>query len=91
MRNVRAGVRLDLLGQDIQFGLRSLRKDPAFTLVAVATLALSIGANTAMFSLLNQVVLRLLPVKDPEQPVIVTERGNHYGNSGQVVFRAPPC
>jgi hypothetical protein len=50
-----------------------LRKNPVFSLVAVATLALGIGANTAMLSLLNQVVLQLLPVKDPDQLVIVTE------------------
>ena len=47
----------------------------------MATLALGIGANTAMFSLLDQVVLRLLPVRDPERIVIVRETGNHYGNS----------
>jgi predicted permease len=47
----------------------------------MATLALGIGANTAMFSLLDQVVLRLLPVRDPEKIVIVRETGNHYGNS----------
>jgi predicted permease len=81
VRDIRAGVRLDRLGRDIRFGFRTLRRNPSFSLVAVATLALGIGANTAMFSLLNQVVLRLLPVQRPEQLVIVTERGNHYGNS----------
>src|SRR5882757_4247654 len=60
---------------------RTLAKNPAFTLVAMATLAFGIGANTAMFSLLDQVVLRLLPVSHPEQMVIVRETGNHYGNS----------
>jgi predicted permease len=67
--------------QDVQYGVRTLAKNPAFTLVAMATLAIGIGANTAMFSLLDQVVLRLLPVRDPDQLVIVRETGNHYGNT----------
>jgi predicted permease len=81
VRDVRAGVWLDRLVQDVRYGVRTLAKNPAFTLVAMATLALGIGANTAMFSLLDQVVLRLLPVSHPEQLVIVRETGNHYGNS----------
>jgi predicted permease len=81
VRDVRAGAWLDMLVQDIQYGIRTLAKNPAFTLVAMATLALGIGANTAMFSLLDQVVLRLLPVSHPEQLVIARETGNHYGNS----------
>ena len=81
VRDVRAGVWLDRLVQDVRYGVRTLAKNPTFTLVAMATLALGIGANTAMFSLLDQVVLRLLPVSDPEQLVIVRETGNHYGNS----------
>jgi len=81
VRDVRAGVWLDRLVQDVRYGIRTLAKNPAFTLVAMATLALGIGANTAMFSLLDQVVLRLLPVSHPEQLVIIRETGNHYGNS----------
>ena len=81
VRDVRAGVWLDRLVQDLQYGVRTLAKSPAFFMVAVGTLALGIGANTAMFSLLDQVVLRLLPVSHPEQLVIVRETGNHYGNS----------
>jgi putative ABC transport system permease protein len=67
--------------QDLRYGLRVLLRNPLFSAVAVATLALGIGANTAMFSLLDQVVLRLLPVSHPEQLVIVRETGNHYGNT----------
>ena len=81
VRDVRVGVWLDSLVRDLRYGVRTLAKNPAFTLIALATLALGIGANTAMFSLLDQVVLRLLPVRDPERVVIVRETGNHYGNS----------
>jgi predicted permease len=81
VRDVRAGVWLDSLARDLRYGVRTLAKNPAFTLVAMATLALGIGANTAMFSLLDQVVLRLLPIRDPERVVIVRETGNHYGNT----------
>jgi predicted permease len=68
-------------GRDVKFALRQLRKSPGFAATAVTTLALGIGATTAMFSLLNQVVLRLLPVKHPEQLVMVTERGNTFSTS----------
>lgn len=51
--------------RDLQFAARVLRKAPAFTLAAVATLALGIGANTAIFQLLDAVRLRSLPVRDP--------------------------
>lgn len=81
VRDVRVGVWLDRLVQDVRFGIRTLAKNPTFSLVAVGTLALGIGANTAMFSLLDQVVLKLLPVSHPEQLVIVRETGNHFGNS----------
>ncbi len=80
-REVWSIVWLEQLIEDVRFGLRMLRKSPSFTAVALLTLALGIGANTAMFSLLDQVVLRLLPVRDPERIVIVRETGNHYGNS----------
>ena len=80
VRDIRVGVWLEKLGHDIRYGARSLAKNPTFSLVAIATLALGIGANTAMFSLLDQVVLRLLPVKQPERLVKVTVLGNNYGN-----------
>jgi len=70
---------MQTLWQDIRYGLRQMAKNPGFTAVAVLTLALGIGANTAIFSLLNQILLRRLPVKNPAELVILHNVGPKTG------------
>ena len=64
--------------QDLRYALRQLRRSPGFALTAVVTLALGIGANTAIFSLLDQALLRSLPVRDPASLVILEGTGNAW-------------
>src|SRR5450755_3135608 len=66
--------------QDLRYALRQIRKSPAFAAVAILTLALGIGANTAIFTLLDQALLRRLPVSHPEQLVRLRYVGSNTGS-----------
>src|SRR5437016_1883154 len=72
-RDMRGIARLESTLSDLRYAMRSLKSRPAFTLTVIATLALGIGANTAIFTLVDALVLRPLPVPHPEQLVIVSD------------------
>ena len=78
------------LAHDLRFAARTFKKSPVFVAVAILSLALGIGANTAIFTLVDQLLLRLLPVKDPQQLVLLWGRGKHYGsNNGRYKLSYP--
>jgi putative ABC transport system permease protein len=72
---------METLIKDIRYGIRGLLKRPGFTLIAVVTLALGIGANTAIFSVVNAVLLRPLPFKEPDRLMVVWERRANSGRA----------
>jgi len=86
VREKRAGAGLEVLWQDVRFAFRTLRKDRAFTLIAVLILGLGIGANVAVFSVVNTMLLRPLPFRDPQR-LVWLEGNNGIGSPADVTYR----
>ena len=83
---------LDSFLQDLKYGLRQLRLHPGFAATAILSLALGIGANTAIFTLVDQVLLRLLPVRNPRELVQLRLEGGRAGSQngdGRHTFSYP--
>ena len=85
-RDARGLTVLESLFRDIRYALRTLRNSPAFTAIAILTLALGIGANTAIFSLIDTVVLRMLPVRNPQELVQLSHLDPARGGQGDFYF-----
>jgi predicted permease len=86
VRERRAGAGFEALWQDVRFAFRTLKKDRSFTLVAVLILGLGIGANVAVFSVVNTMLLRPLPFRDPQQ-LVWMEGNNGLGSPSDVTYR----
>ena len=71
---------MSTIGRDLRYGFRVLRLSPGFTFVAILTLALGIGANTAIFQLIDAIRLRTIPVQNPEELAIAKIADRHWGS-----------
>ena len=80
---------LETLWQDVRYGVGQLRRSPGFTTIAVLTLALGIGANTAVFSLIDAVMLRMLPVDRPDELLQLERQDSRYPDVGSPSFSNP--
>jgi putative ABC transport system permease protein len=83
----RGGVSVETFWQDVSYGLRGLVKSPAFTALAVLSLALGVGANTTMFSMANGIIWRRLPVPEPDRLVRILEVRDGSGRISMATFR----
>jgi putative ABC transport system permease protein len=88
-REQRPSFHVEALIRDFRYGLRGLMRNPGFTAVAVFTIALAIGANSAVFSLLNQALIRALPAQDPDQLVVLSFAGSHPGHTSSSGGNSP--
>src|SRR3984885_13202352 len=79
-REERPSFFLESLGRDLRYGLRGLWRNPGFAAVAVLTLAMAIGANATIFSLIDQALMQALPVQDPGSLVMISFAGGRQGH-----------
>ena len=84
---------MTLPAHDVRLAIRGLRRSPLFAIVAILSLALGIGANTAIFTLIDQILLRKLPVKDPDELVMLFQRGpaqrQQHGHADALLSHLP--
>src|ERR671913_383542 len=81
---------IESLGRDVRFGVRMLRKNAGVTAAAVVSLSLALGACVAAFTLVDALILRQLPVRQPERLVHVTFSNDGSGGAGSETFNHPP-
>src|SRR3954452_16439148 len=72
---------MTILSGDVRYALRAIRRSPLFASIAILSFALGIGANTAIFTLMDQLMLRKLPVRNPDELVVLYQRGPHNGSN----------
>lgn len=82
---------MENFAKDIGYAIRSLKKKPAFALISVATLGVGLGASTAIFSVVNAVLLRNLPYQKPSELVLIWERFGGPGFGEPILKSAAPC